>query len=148
LITEQYRKDFSIIDIRISNVYGPTHLRRPDIIPSLIWKIKDKKRLSVWNKKPKRDFVYVEDAIEAVLLLMETDFSGPVNLGSGKSISVKEICEILEKLSGKKIYDEKIKVSGHMEFFQDITLLKSIIDWSPKYSINSGLAKTFNEMVN
>ena len=148
LITEQHRKDYSIIDIRISNVYGPTHLRRPDIIPSLIWKIKDKKRLSVWNKKPKRDFVYVDDAIEAVSLLLETDFSGPVNLGTGKSTSVEEICEILEELSGKKIYDEKIEVSGHMEFFQDISLLKSIIDWSPRYSIKSGLAKTFDEMVN
>ena len=147
LITQQYRKNYSIIDIRISNVYGPTHLRRPDIIPSLIWKIKDKKTLSVWNKKPKRDFVYVDDAIEAVLSLMDTDFSGPVNLGTGKSTSVGEICEILEKLSGHEIHDERIEVSGHMEFFQDISLLKSLINWSPKYSINMGLEKTFYEMM-
>ena len=54
LITEQHRKDYSIIDIRISNVYGPTHLRRPDIIPSLIWKIKDKKGCLYGIKNKKR----------------------------------------------------------------------------------------------
>ena len=147
LVTQQHRNQFSIIDIRISNVYGPTHLRRPDIIPSLIWKIKDEERLSVWNKKPKRDFIYVDDAIEAVLKLMKTNFSGPVNLGTGISTSVQEICDILENLSGEKISDEKIEVSGHMEFYQDISLLKSLIDWSPKYTINQGLKKTFNEMM-
>ena len=79
---------------------------------------------------------------------MKTNFSGPVNLGTGISTSVQEICDILENLSGEKISDEKIEVSGHMEFYQDISLLKSLIDWSPKYTINQGLKKTFNEMMN
>ena len=147
LITEQHRKNFQIIDIRMSNVYGPTKLRRPDIVPTLMWKIKDNEELSVWNKMPKRDFIFVDDAIEAVLKLMKTNFSGPVNLGTGISTSVQEICDILENLSGEKISDEKIEVSGHMEFYQDISLLKSLIDWSPKYTINQGLKKTFNEMM-
>ena len=83
LITEQHRKNFQIIDIRMSNVYGPTKLRRPDIVPTLMWKIKDNEELSVWNKMPKRDFIFVDDAIDAVLKLLDTDYSGPLNLGTG-----------------------------------------------------------------
>ena len=54
LITEQYRDTFPIIDVRISNVYGPTSLYRPDIVPSLIWKLLETGEASVWNMSPKR----------------------------------------------------------------------------------------------
>jgi len=146
LITQQHRDEFDIIDVRISNVYGPTRLIRPDIVPSTIWSLIHNKSASVWTKKPKRDFIYVEDAIDAVLKLLESDFSGSVNLGTGIGSTVGELCDCLEELSGIKIPDQDIKVSGHMEFYQDISLLKSIIDWEPKYSLKEGLTKTFNKM--
>lgn len=146
LITEQYRSHFPIIDVRISNVYGPTPLYRPDIVPSLIWSLLESGEASVWNKTPKRDFIFVEDAVEAVIKLLDSSFSGSVNLGSGVSSSVAELCQILEKLSGISIGDQNIGVSGHMEFCQDISLIKSIIDWTPKFNLQSGLEKTFQEM--
>ena len=146
LITAQYRNSFSIIDVRISNVYGPTKLYRPDIVPSLIWSILESGKASVWNKSPKRDFIFVEDAVNAVLKLIKTDYSGPVNLGSGVSSSVFELCAYLENLGGVSINDEAIPVSGHMEFCQDISLLQSITDWEPQFNLGSGLEQTFKEM--
>lgn len=146
LITEQYRDTFPIIDIRISNVYGPTNLYRPDIVPSLIWQLLENGEASVWNMSPKRDFIFVEDAISAVLKLLKSSYSGPVNLGSGVSSSVRELCSHLESLSGKKITDQGIAVSGHMEFCQDLSLIKSIINWEPKFSLAQGLEKTYTEM--
>ena len=146
LITQQHRNEFDIIDIRISNVYGPTKLLRPDIVPSTIWSLIHNKSASVWTKKPRRDFIYVEDVIDAVLKLLDSDFSGPVNLGTGIASSVGELCNHLEELSGIKIPDQDIKVSGHMEFYQDISLIKSIIDWEPKYSLKDGLTKTYKKM--
>lgn len=146
LITEQYRDSFPIIDVRISNVYGPTPLYRPDIVPSLIWRILEDRKASVWNKSPKRDFIFVEDAVDAVLKLLESSYSGPVNLGSGISSSVAELCSCLERLSGVSIDNQDIPVSGHMEFCQDISLIKSIIDWSPQFNLQAGLEKTFVEM--
>ena len=83
LVTEQYRDTFSIIDVRISNVYGPTSLYRPDIVPSLIWQLLEKGKASVWNMAPRRDFIFVEDAVAAVLKLLNSSYSGPVNLCSG-----------------------------------------------------------------
>jgi nucleoside-diphosphate-sugar epimerase len=149
MVTERYREYFSIIDVRISNVYGPTRLERPDLVPTLIWKALGADagtRLTVWNKNPRRDFIFVEDAITAVLALLETDYSGPVNLGSGVSHSVGDVCSVIEKLSNKIFYDENIPVTGHMEYVHDISLLQSLINWQPSVSLEEGLVKTFREM--
>ena len=146
LITEQHRKDFDIIDIRISNVYGPTKLIRPDIVPSIIWSLIHDKKASVWTKKPKRDFIYVEDAVEAVLKLIKTDFSGTVNLGTGIGSTVGELCNHLEEISGINIHDQNKIVEGHMEFYQDLSLIKSLIKWEPKYTLQEGLSKTYSIM--
>tara|TARA_B110000503_G_scaffold141307_1_gene234378 strand:- start:3548 stop:4486 length:939 start_codon:yes stop_codon:yes gene_type:complete len=146
LITEQHRDKFSIIDVRISNVYGPTKLMRPDIVPSVIWSLIAGKDTSVWTKEPKRDFIFVDDAIDAVIKLLDTEYSGPVNLGSGVSSSVNDICSKLESLSGMSIADQGKLVSGHMEFVQDISLIKSLTGWSPKKSLDEGLEITFHEM--
>lgn len=146
LLTQQHRDIFSIIDIRISNVYGPTRLMRPDIIPSTIWSLISQDKTSVWTKKPKRDFIYVDDAVKAIMLLLDSDFSGPINLGSGVSSSIQELCSVLEKLSGKRIEDRQLKVPGHMNFVQDISLIKSMINWSPETSLENGLKKTYEKM--
>ena len=149
MVTEQYREHFPIIDIRISNVYGPTRLARPDLVPTLIWKALSgnaKTHLTVWNKKPRRDFIFVEDAIAAVLALFKTDYSGPVNLGSGISHSVGDVCSVIEKLSNKSFEDKGLSVTGHMEYVHDISLLQSLINWLPYFSLEEGLLKTFSRM--
>ena len=146
LITQQHRDEFNIIDVRISNVYGPTRLLRPDIVPSTMWSLIHNKSATVWTKKPKRDFIYIEDAMDAVFKLLNSDFSGTVNLGTGIGSTVHELCDCLEELSGIKISDQNIKVSGHMEFYQDISLLKSIIDWKPRFSLKEGLTITYEKM--
>lgn len=146
LITEQYRDRFPIIDVRISNVYGPTRLYRPDIVPSLIWQLLETGEASVWNMSPKRDFIFVDDAVTAVLKLMNSSYSGAINLGSGVSSSVSELCTCLEGLSGVKITDQGVPVSGHMEFCQDLSLIKRIIDWVPQFDLARGLEKTYREM--
>ena len=60
--------------------------------------------------------------------------------------SLKEICGIIEELSGKQIVSENKNVSGPMEFVTDISKIKNLTGWEPKYSINDGLRKTFNIM--
>jgi len=146
LITEQHRDIFDIIDVRMSNVYGPTKLMRPDIVPSTIWSLIHNKKASLWTKKPKRDFIYVDDAIDAVLKLIKTDFSGTVNMGTGIGSTIGELCAHLEKLSNIKIEDQNIDVPGHMEYYNDMSLLKSLIDWEPLYSLEEGLSKTWSLM--
>ena len=80
--------------------------------------------------------------------LITTDFTGYINLGSGKTSSVESIAKIVSELSGKEIKSLNIPVDGVMDFKADIGLLKKLINWNPKYSLKRGLKKTFEVIKN
>jgi nucleoside-diphosphate-sugar epimerase len=145
-IVDFYSHKVPSITIRCSNIYGPTKLTRPDLVPTLVQKLLSDNDVTVWNKKPIRDFIYLEDAAEAIVKLLHSEFTGTVNLGTGKSESIGEICSILEHISGRKIIDLNLEVSGPMNFCCDITKLRSIIDWYPRHSLKSGIEETFLQM--
>jgi nucleoside-diphosphate-sugar epimerase len=146
-VSEYYRSHFDIIDVRLSNVYGPTELKRPDIVPSLIWSLLKDSKTFVRTKKPIRDFVYVGDVITAVNGLLNTDFSGPINIGSGFGTKVDKLCKVLENLSKKPIIELNEKHTGHLEYYHDLSLLKSLINFKAT-PIEKGLEYTFNPMKN
>ena len=147
-IVKFYENKVPSIVVRLSNIYGYTKLIRPDLVPTLIQNVLTKDEVSIWNDKPKRDFIFTEDAADAVLKLLVSDFVGTVNLGTGKMTSLKEICKVIEELSGKKILSENKKVTGPMEFVTDISKLTQITGWKPKHDIVSGLKKTYEKMNN
>ena len=132
--------------IRMSNIYGPTKLIRPDLVPTLVQSLLSSEETEVWSIKPERDLIYVKDAADAIVSLLDADYVGPVNLGTGGAHSVGEVVEILEKLSGKKIKVLDVPVSGPMKFIADISLLKKLTGWKPKYSLEEGLADTYSIM--
>lgn len=141
-----YKDVIPSIIIRLSNIYGYTRLRRPDLVPTIMQDIFLKDNVTIWSDIPKRDFIFTEDAADAVLKLLDVDYTGTLNLGTGKMNSIKEITSIIEKLSGKKIISENKDVSGPLEFSTDISKIKKITGWSPKYTLEEGLRKTYNIM--
>ena len=145
-IVNFYQNTVPSIIIRLSNIYGYTELRRPDLIPTIMQDVFEKEKVEIWSNKPKRDFIFTEDAADAVLKILNTDFTGIINLGSGKMSSLKLISEIIENLSGKKIISKNQPVSGPMEFNTDIKKISQITGWEPKFDIQKGLEKTFNIM--
>ncbi len=145
-LIKYYSSKIPSIIVRFSNIYGPTRLIRPDLVPTLIQKVLSPGEVTVWNTKPVRDFLYTPDAADAIVKLLDTDFTGPVNLGTGQSVSVGRIVEIIEKLSGKKIKDLGKPVSGPMHFVCDISRVKSLTGWEPKHTIEEGLRETYEIM--
>lgn len=145
LIKFYFDKVPSII-VRFSNIYGPTKLIRPDLVPTLIQKALSPNEITVWNTKPVRDFLYTPDAADAIMELLNSDYIGTINLGTGKSVSVGRIAQIIGDLSGKKIKDLDKPVSGPMNFVCDISRIKSLTGWEPKYSIEDGLRETYEIM--
>ncbi len=141
-----YASKIPSIIARFSNIYGPTRLIRPDLVPTLIQQALSSNEVTVWNTKPVRDFLYTPDAADAIVKLLDTDYTGPVNLGTGQSVSVGRIAEIIEKLSGKKIKDLGKPVSGPMNFVCDISRVKSLTGWEPKHTIKEGLRETYEIM--
>ena len=147
-ITKYFKNSIPSIVVRLSNIYGYTRLRRPDLIPTIMQDIFMKEKVSIWNDEPKRDFIFTEDAAEAVLRLIDSDYEGIINLGSGQMSSIRDMCSIISNLSGKKIISENKKVSGPMKFVTDISKIKKITGWEPKYNIQDGLKKTYDIMKN
>jgi len=145
-IVKFYSEAVPSIIVRLSNIYGYTKLRRPDLVPTIMQDIFEKENVKIWNNKPERDFIFTEDAADAVLKLVNSNFTGTVNLGSGKKYSLKEMTDIIEKMSGKKIISEDKQVSGPMKFVTDISKLQKLTNWEPKFSLKEGLEKTYNIM--
>jgi len=141
-----YKDKVPSIVVRISNIYGPSKLVRPDLVPTLIQNILSPNKVSVWSKKPVRDFLFLDDAAEAIIKLMDTDYTGVVNLGSGASVNIGRIAEILEEISGKKVNDSGIDVSGPMNFQCDNSLVNKLTGWEPKHTIDQGIRLTHERM--
>lgn len=135
-----------IINVRLSNIYGPTKLDRYDLIHVLVRELLANKKASVWTTKPRRDFIYVDDAAHATVKLLDTDYTGTLNLGTGTTTPVSAIVDLLRELSGCPIADEGRDVNGPMEFRCDMTTLNSLIDWKPAYSTEAGVARTYDVM--
>ena len=147
-IVRFYEKKVPSIIIRLSNIYGYTKLIRPDLVPTLMQNVLNNDKVTIWNDKPKREFIFTEDAADAILKLLNTNYTGVVNLGTGEMNSIKAITSEIEKLSGKKIKSLDKPVSGPMELEVDTKLTKKLIDWAPKFTLKQGLKKTYEIMKN
>ncbi|MBI1748629.1 MAG: NAD(P)-dependent oxidoreductase [Acidobacteria bacterium] len=136
-----------IINVRLSNIYGPTPLPRFDLIHRLIRQLLQEGRGQVWSAQPERDFIYVEDAAHAIVKLLDTDYTGTLNLGTGVMTSVRRVITRLEELSGCPIVDLNQAVEGPMQFQCDMTTLTRLIDWKPAFSIDQGIQCTYERML-
>ncbi len=141
-----YKNKVPSIVVRLTNIYGYSKLRRPDLVPTIMQDIFRKKTVSVWSKKPVRDFIFAEDAADAVVSLLKSDFTGIVNIGTGESFSVKKLTDLISNISNKKISSLNKKVNGPYKFLTNINLLKKKTKWKKKFTLEEGLKKTYNIM--
>ncbi len=154
--SQAYRQqyDFNSIYLLPVNLYGPGDNFNPEsshVIPALIKKVfdaKDKKekRIIVWGTgKATREFLYVEDAAEGIVLATEKyNKPEPVNLGAGFEISINELVELICELSG---FDGEIKwdvskPDGQPRRCLDITKAKREFGFEAKTDFRDGLKKT------
>ncbi len=141
-----YSRWMPVITVRLSNIYGPTPLKRYDLIHVLIHQLLERGRGQIWSTKPERDFIYVEDVAHAVVKLSETDYTGTLNLGTGTITSIGQVIEWLSELSGCPIEVLDQPVQGPMRFQCDMTTLRRLINWTPHYTTEAGLCRTFELM--
>jgi GDP-L-fucose synthase len=93
---------------------------------------------------PVREFIYSGDAAEAVARLVESGYSEPLNVGTGVGTSIKELAEIIGRLTGYQgeIVWDTSKPDGVMRKVLDVSRMKSVLGWEPPTSLEDGLAKT------
>ena len=147
LYYRQYQ--FPMVVVYSANAYGPRDSTDPvhsHVIPATIMKCFKDPELVVWGDgTPTRDFLYVEDIAEGLIMAAER-LKPPnyVNIGSGKEISVKELITIITCLSGfkgKVVYDTS-KSGGDTRRCASVEMAKNLMNFNPKVSIEDGLEKT------
>ena len=160
--SQAYRQQYGFNSIFLMpvNLYGPGDNFNPNsshVIPALIKKCIDAKRgqrpkkgavpfLTVWGTgKPTREFIYVEDAAEAILLATEKyNKSEPVNLGAGFEISIKDLVKLIVKLTGfkGKIIWDSSKPDGQPRRSLDTSRAKKEFGFEAKMPFEQGLKNT------
>ena len=154
--SKAYRQQYNFNSIVIYpvNLYGPGDNFSDDsshVIPALIKKIyyakiKNLKSVDVWGSGiAKREFLYVDDLVNALMLAMEKyDSSEPVNIGTGYTISIKDL---VKKISHIMRYDGKIKwikskPNGQLKRQLDISKAKEQFGFKSSVDLNNGLENT------
>ncbi|MCX6250427.1 MAG: NAD(P)-dependent oxidoreductase [Bacteroidetes bacterium] len=152
-ICKFYMENFHIQGtiIRPFNIYGPgqpSHFLIPEIISKVI--SKEYNRIEMMDLRPKRDFLYIDDFTDALILSMKKP-KGIYNLGSGYSVSVEEIIRmVLEITSIRKEYCS-LKNERQNEIFDlyaDISKITATFNWTPSTTLTEGLGKCIHSFMN
>jgi GDP-L-fucose synthase len=150
-LTDIYRREHNLNAVAVipNNAYGPRDnfdLEAGHVIPSLIKKCLEDKELVVWGDGlATRDFFYVEDFAEAVILAMEKlEGTQPVNLGSGVETSIAEVVKLITKLTdfkGKVTFDPT-KPKAVMRRSVDMSKSQELMGFKSRRSLEEGLKAT------
>ena len=154
--SQSYRQqyDFNSIFLMPVNLYGPGDNFDPKsshVIPALIKKCMDAiengdDHIVVWGTgKASREFLYIEDAVEAIALATEKyNKSDPVNIGAGFEIKIKDLVELIAKLidfKGKVVWDTS-KPDGQPRRMLDVSKAEQEFGFRAKTGFEEGLKKT------
>jgi UDP-glucose 4-epimerase len=102
------------------------------------------------DPRPKRDFVYVDDVVDAIVLEIQQNRKGLhiYNLGYGESISVKDLVDFLADVYGKPFkveYKNEYRRNEILDIVADVSKIKMELGWQPVHSIEMGLTKMLME---
>jgi GDP-L-fucose synthase len=149
---EAYRDQYgcNFITVMPTNLYGPNDnydLESSHVMAALLRKFveavqQDRPRVEVWGTgTPRREFLHVEDLAEACLFLMDHyDEAGPVNVGTGDDLSIRELAELIAELTGfaGEIHFDFSRPDGTMRKVLDVSRIHHL-GWRHRISLQAGL---------
>ena len=153
-ICRHYREDFGLDTriVRFHNIFGPLGTyeggreKAPAAICRKVALTPDGGEVEVWGDgEQTRSFCYIDDCVEGLIRLMNSDWHDPINLGQDRMITINELVAMVARIAGKKInirheLDRPLGVRGRNS---DNSLLRKVLAWEPKISLEEGLEKTY-----
>jgi nucleoside-diphosphate-sugar epimerase len=102
--------------------------------------------IEIWGDgQQTRSFLYIDECIEGVRRLMESDHQEPINIGSDESVSINKLAEMIIEMSGKKLTIKHIEgaigVAGRNS---DNNKIEEVLGWKPSHKLVDGITKTYN----
>jgi nucleoside-diphosphate-sugar epimerase len=151
-----FREDFGLYTrvARFHNVYGPwgTWYGGREKAPAAICRKVVKAKLSgnheieIWGSgEQTRSFMYIDDCLKGIRLIMDSSILEPINLGSSEAVTINQLVDIVEDIAGVKLrrkYDLTAPkgVNGRNS---DNTLIQKYLHWEPDTTLRHGLEKTY-----
>jgi GDP-D-mannose 3',5'-epimerase len=151
---EAYQRDYGM-DIRVlryHNIYGPEGTykggreKSPAALCRKVAEASNPGTIMIWGDgKQTRSYCYIDDCVKGTVLLMESDYDKPINIGSERLVTIDQLADMIIRISGKaanKKYDLSAP-QGVRGRNADITLARKILGWEPKITLEEGLARTY-----
>ena len=134
--------------VRIFNTYGP-NMKKNDgrVVSNFILQALKGEDITVYGDGSQtRSFQFIDDLVEGLLKMMNSDSVGPINLGNPIELSMKDLATMVIRLtnSSSSIIYKELPKDDPKRRRPDISLAKSLLDWNPVIDLETGLQKTIN----
>lgn len=153
-LCQYYREDYGLETrvVRFHNVYGPlgTYEGGKEKAPAAICRkvalARDGDEIEVWGDgQQTRSFMYIDDCVEGIFRIMQSDYPHPLNLGRDELVTVNELVDMVAEIAGKRIvkrYDLS-KPQGVRGRNSDNSRLREVLGWEPSIPLREGLVPTY-----
>ena len=153
-VCRHYTEDFGLDTrvVRFHNIFGPLGTydggreKSPAAICRKVALAEDGDEIEVWGDgEQTRSYCYIDDCVEGIYRLMQSEHREPINLGQDRMISINELVDIVSNIAGKTIrkrYD-LTKPQGVRGRNSDNTRLREVLNWEPSISLEDGLSITY-----
>jgi nucleoside-diphosphate-sugar epimerase len=136
---------------RFHNIFGPEGTwcggreKAPAAICRKVAEAPDGGSIEIWGDgRQTRSFLYIDECIEGVRRLVESNFPGPVNIGSDEMVTINRLAEIAIQISRKRLAIRHIDgPTGVRGRNSDNRLIREKLGWSPSLPLHAGLQKTY-----
>ncbi len=145
-------KGLNVSVARFHNIFGPEGTwtggreKSPAAFCRKVAETPDGGTIEMWGDgKQTRSFLYIDECLEGVRRLVNSDFCGPVNIGSEEMISINGLCQMVAEIAGKTVHvkhiDGPLGVRGRNS---DNALLEDKLGWKPSQPLREGMTKTYH----
>jgi GDP-D-mannose 3', 5'-epimerase len=137
--------------VRFHNIYGPYGTfeggreKSPAALCRKVAMAEDGGSIEVWGDgEQTRSFCYIDDCVDGLQRLMNSDFTQPLNLGTEEMVSINELARIIMRIADKNLTIEHVEgPEGVRGRNSDNTKLREVLDWEPPTDLEQGLAETY-----
>jgi GDP-D-mannose 3',5'-epimerase len=138
--------------VRFHNIYGPNGTydggreKAPAAICRKVALAEDGGSIEIWGDgEQTRSFCYVDDCVEGIYRIMQSDYDKPLNLGTDEIVSINELADIVTGVAGKQdiSLNHTPGPQGVRGRNSDNSLLRKVLGWEPKTSLRDGLVPTY-----
>jgi nucleoside-diphosphate-sugar epimerase len=137
--------------IRPFNIFGPGQ-KAHFLIPQIVGQVRQRQTVHVKDLAPRRDFIYIDDLVDAVVKTLRGPSGYNVfNIGSGSSLSVRELIAAIQSVAGTElpvISEAEVRSNEIDDVYADTSKAQGLLGWTPNITFQQGIEKMILEEAN